>query len=317
MDLFDLRVRPVLFVICVLVFLTGSPAVAADWRVPGDFDTIQEAIYSPAVADGDRILVGPGSFAGALVDKPVHIQGVGRTTISSGPAHPAGLSQGFRLLAGSDGTTISHLRFAVDLAVIAGADTSNVTVAQNTFLSPVQGISAWRARGWEITQNTITDLRTRCGGGIGILVGDYNGGYVTDNVVSHNRIHGTLHVAEDDCGGYNGSGIVIYADYRWGRAGSTQIAYNRVVKNVVALESDTPDVVDVVAIELTEATYPPAPLPAHVIYDNAIGFNDLRGTALQIVLTPEALDALNDISRNLGENRGHGLHPSAFGPDGQ
>jgi len=48
-----------------------------------------------------------------------------------------------------------------------------------------------------------------------------------------------------------------------------------------------------------------------------IGFNDFRGTALQITLTPEELDNHNDISRNLGDNRGHGLHPSLFSPDGQ
>jgi len=49
---------------------------------------------------------------------------------------------------------------------------------------------------------------------------------------------------------------------------------------------------------------------------NKIGFNDLRGTALQIALTPDGLDEDNKISRNLGDNRGHGLHPSAFGPGG-
>ncbi len=312
MDLFELRVRPAVFVICALVLISGSQAFAADWRVPGDFATIQDAVNSPSVADGDRILVGPGSFAGALIDKPVHIQGQGRTTISSGPAHPSGMSQGFRLLAGADGTTITRLRFTVDLAVIAGADTTNVTVTQNTFVNPVQGISAWRASGWEITHNDITDLRTRCGGGIGILVGDYNGGSVTDNVVSHNRIRGTVHVAAGDCGGYNGSGIVVYADYRWGRLGSTQIAFNRIVKNDISLVSDNAPVVDVAAFELTEAS--DAPLPAHVIHDNAIGFNDFRGTALQVVLSPEDLADVNTISRNLGENRGHGMRPSAFGP---
>ena len=155
MDLIDVRVRPSFFAIWVFVMASGSQALAADWRVPGDFATIQDAVNSPSVADGDRILVGPGSFAGALIDK-------------------------------------------------------NVTVTQNSFVNPVQGISAWRASGWEITHNDITDLRTRCGGGIGILVGDYN--------------------------------------------------------------------------------------------------------ELQIVLSPEDLAGVNTISRNLGENRGHGARPSAFGP---
>ena len=304
--------------VILITILFSSPAVAADWRVPADFATIQAAIDSAGVVDGDRILVGPGSFAGALITKSVHIQGVGRAVISTGPMHPAGLVQGFRLFAGSDGTTISHLRFTVDLAVINAAleKVDNVTVTQNTLISPVQGISNWLGSGWEITQNEIVDLRTRCGGGIAILVGDYNGGIVVDNVVSHNRISGTVRVSPTDCGGYNATGIVVYADYRWGRLGSTHLAYNRLVKNHISLTSDTPSVVDVVGIELTEAG-DPDPL-THVIHDNAVGFNDLRGTALQFVLTPSDLDnPTNDISRNLGENRGHGLHPSTFGPDGQ
>lgn len=309
------RALVVLVVLSVFVLLS-TPAFAADWKVPVDFATIQEAIDSPDVVAGDRILVGPGSFAGALVTKGVHIQGVGGATISSGPLHPSGMVQGFRLFAGSDGTTISHLRFTVDLAIINASfqKVDSVTVTQNTIINPVQGVSAWLGTGWEITQNDIVDLRTRCGGGIAILLGDYNNGVVTDNLVSHNRISGTVHVSAGDCGGYNATGIVIYADFRPGRFGSQHIAYNRIVKNDVALTSDTPSVVDVVAIELTEAD-DPNPL-VNVIHDNAVGFNDLRGMAEQIVVTPSTLDnPVNDISRNLGENRGQGLHPSAFHGD--
>lgn len=68
-----------------------------------------------------------------------------------------------------------------------------------------------------------------------------------------------------------------------------------------------------VAIELTEAEAPDDPY-VNVVFDNAIGFNDLRGTVTQIALTPDNLDESNAISRNLGNNRGHGLHPSVFGP---
>jgi hypothetical protein len=78
------------------------------------------------------------------------------------------------------------------------------------------------------------------------------------------------------------------------------------------LVSDTPEVVDVVAVELTEAENP----ASIVISDNAIGFNDLRGTVLQMAFSPGELEDSNDISRNLGDNRGQGLHPSVFGPGG-
>jgi len=136
---------------------------------------------------------------------------------------------------------------------------------------------------------------------------------VTGNEISHNRISGTLHVSPTDCGGYSGDGIVVYADYRFGRSGAAHIANNRIVQNTISLVSDAPSVVDVIAIELSEAA-DPDPLQ-HVIHDNAIGFNDLRGTAVQLAFSPAALDdPVNIISRNLGENRGHGLHPAAFEP---
>jgi len=109
------------------IILAGSTAQAAKWRVPEDFATIQEAIDSPAVADGDRITVAPGNHAGAWVDRGVEIKGEDGAVIDSGPMHPAGLSMGFPLMAGSDGATISHLTFTVDLAVMNRAAASFAT----------------------------------------------------------------------------------------------------------------------------------------------------------------------------------------------
>jgi len=298
------------------VAFSGNPKDAAMWMVPDDFMTIQEAIDSPLVEDGDTILVGPGPASGAYVDKAIEIKGVGGAVIDSGPMHPAGLSMGFRLLAGSDGATISHLTFEVDLAIMNGGAVGDVTVSHCTFLDAIQAVSNWGGSGWEISHNEIIDLRTRNGGGIGILVADSSGGEVMDNVISHNTISGTLQVFEGDGGGYNGSGIVIYADFRWSRAGAEEISNNSVVKNKVGMASDTPDVVDIAAFELTDTRDDPDADPFPVIFDNAIGFNDFRGTALQIALTPEELGDCNDISRNLGDNRGQGSHPSVFGPGG-
>jgi hypothetical protein len=309
-------------VVGALILSLAAAAWATDWYVPGNFATIQAAIDSSSVVNGDRIIVGPGLHAGAFVTKAVEIKGEGGATITSGPPHGSGLIQGFRLLAGSDGATITHLRFEVGLAIMNGAAVDDVTVTQTTFVNAVQAISNWRGSRWNITHNEIIDLRTFCGGGIGVLIGDYTGGTVTDNVVAHNKIYGTLHVASGDCGGYNGTGIVIFADFRWGADGASSLAWNRVVKNTIGLTSNTPNLVDVVAIELTEsgdsdAGWPTTPPNPSVITNNAIGFNDLRDTVLQIALTPSSLDnPTNDISRNLGENRGQGLHPSAFGPGG-
>jgi hypothetical protein len=305
-----------LCIVCLsIMFFTGL-LEANEWSVPGDFATIQDAIDHVDVRSGDKILVGPGDFAGAYVDKPVEIKGIGGATISDGPVHGSGLIQGFRLLEGSEGTTISHLEFTsdVDLVIMNGAGVDNVTVTQCTFNNSVQAVSNWSGCGWEISHNNIIDLRTRCGGGIGILVADWTGDQVIDNIVSHNTISGTLNVPPDDCGGYAGSGIVLYADFRWGRLGAEYISYNRVVKNNIGLVSSNWERVDVYAIELTDTNG-----NENVITDNAIGFNDLRDTDAehQINLSPEGLDCpTNDISRNMGENRGHGLHPSLFEPGG-
>ena len=304
--------------LCTMSLLgLSSSALAADWTVPGTHATIQAAIDDPAVVDGDTIRVGPGDFAGALVNKEVEIKGQGGARITSGPAHGSGLLQGFRLLAGSDGATFSHLTFTTDvpLAIMNGEAVNDVTVTQCTFLNTIQAISNWRGVRWEITHNTITDLRTRCGGGIGILIGDYAAtpDGITDNVVSHNTINGQLNVPEDDCGGYSGSGIVLYADFRFGRIGATSIEFNRVVKNKVDMVSSRPALVDIVAFEMSDTRVVP---DNSIIHHNAIGFNDFRGTSVEVVLTPSSLDTVNDISRNFGENRGHGLPPGVFGPGG-
>ncbi len=306
--------------ICVLVVFVmalGNPAHAKNWHVPKHFATIQEAIDSDDVKEGDTILVYPGNHAGALVTKSVEIMGKGRVVIDAGPPHPAKISQGFRLLENSDGAIISRLEFTVDLAIYNGAAVDDVTVEHCTFKDTIQAISNWGGSGWLISHNVITDLRTRDGGGIGILVADREGGTVQENIVSHNTISGTLHVWPDDGGGYAGSSIVLYADFRWGQKGAMAIKNNRVVQNHVSMESDTPSVVDVWAFEMSDVrdvAYPDPYVP--VLFNNAIGFNDFRKTENQIALTPTELDQANDISRNLGDNRGHGLHPSAFGTGG-
>jgi hypothetical protein len=302
--------------------LFSSPLYAATWQVPGDFATIQDAIDSSSVLDGDKIMVGAGSHAGAIVTKIVEIKGESGAVINSGPFPWPGVRTfmaGFLFTgngAGS-GATISHLRFdTVEFPVFSrGAD--DVTVEHCQLNNPIQGVTNWAGSGWSISHNVIIDLRTANGGGIGIICADRTAVSqgVNNSIISHNNVMGTLHVDPNDGGGYDGSGIVLYADFRWGFPGAVEIAHNRIVKNKVSLVSDTPSVVDVVAIELTEAN-DPDPF-TNVIHDNSVGFNDLRGTQIQIALTPSNLDnPVNNISRNLGNNRGQGLHPKLFGPGG-
>lgn len=287
------------------------------WHVPADFATIQEAIDSPDVKDGDKILVGPGYHEGAIVNKAVEIKGKGGAVIDSGP-----LPWSWRtFMAGflfpgegaGSGATISHLRFEIVEFPVFSRGANDVTVEHCTMVNPIQGISDWCGSGWQISRNKIINLQTASGGGIGILVADYRAilDGINYNVVSHNKITGILHVAPDDCGGYNGVGICLCADFRSGAAGAKEIAYNRVLKNKVSMISDAQETVDIAAIELSQIYYPPEEPTSIVIYDNAVGFNDLRGTVIQLAFSPPTLDnPTNKISRNLGENRGHGLHPS-------
>jgi hypothetical protein len=143
---------------------------------------------------------------------------------------------------------------------------------------------------------------TSCGGGIGVLVGDFQGGTVADNLVARNTIRGRLSAPDGDCGGYSAPGIVLYADFRGGAAGA-RIQSNVVSRNKVAVASPVTIVgahsirVSVVGIELTDTrgdwtNQPPA------VEDNAVTYNDLRGTAVPLWSLPDEASAVNTIENN-------------------
>jgi hypothetical protein len=297
--------RITLAVAVAMAVVSAAAAPAADWRVPGHFRTIQAAIDSDRVKPGDVVVVRAGRHPGAIVTKAVEIRGDGHAVIDDGPRPwPAVPEWEVGLLfpgkgAGS-GASVVGLRFEhVDMPVYSrGAN--DVTVARCQLVRPLQGITNWGGNGWghgwDVTHNTIQGLRSACAGGIGILLGDWAGGRATGSLVAHNVVRGLLHPATDDCGGYDGTGIVLYADFRDGRAGATAIAWNRVVKNRVHLASAAPDVVGVVGVELTDTRDDSALAP--VLRRNEVVWNDLRGMALPIALTPDELAAANRIARN-------------------
>lgn len=319
-----------------LVFLTlsaslftVSSSIASTWRVPDDYATIQAAIDSPAVVAGDTIVVAAGSHVGATVTKSVEIRGEDGAVIVGGPNPWPGTQRvtGFFLPAGGagSGATISHFRFEVMFPIFSrGAN--DVTVSHNVMVGPTQGVTNWAghwtgtgsfARGWTISHNKIVDLTVCNGGGIGILIGDARGGQTaSDNVVTHNTITGTvaLHpTCGTEYGGYNGTGIVLYADYRWGALGG-EITFNEIARNAVSLSSTIAELgVDVAAFEITDVRDDPdVPM---VIRHNAVTFNDFRGTTLQIALTPAVIDQYNQIARNLGNNRGRGRGAKVIDPE--
>ena len=166
--------------------------------------------------------------------------------------------------------------------------------------SPVQGITSWAnghwARGWHIAFNTIWHLRTKCGGGIGILLGDYAGGRVTGNMVAENAIRGRVNVPASDCGGYGAPAITLFADFRFPGDAGAAIDGNRILKNRVALESSRRDLVDATGVELTDTRDLAGEL---VIQENGVVYNDLRGTARPLSFTPEELATVNTVAHNL------------------
>jgi hypothetical protein len=303
------------FVAATLVFATASLAgehlEAADWLVPGRFPNLQAAIDSRLVKDGDVLRVRPGRRSGATVTKAVSIRAQGRVTIVDGPVVNTLGRAGFLFPGGGagSGATLEGFTFEGVAFPVFSRGADDVSVTGNTMRRPNQGVTSWAngswGQGWEITHNTILDLRTSCGGGIGILIGDYNGGTVTGNVIAHNDVSGWVYVAADDCGGYEAPGILLFADWRYAGDTGATVTGNRVSKNRVSLVSGMDALVPVAGVELTDTRDLPTALD---IAANTIVYNDLRRTSPPVTLTPDELSTVNVIENNLAPvpRRGQG-----------
>jgi hypothetical protein len=282
--------------------LLCESAGATEWRVPGHFPTLQAAIDSSVVREGDVLRVLPGRRTGATVTKAVVLRALGGVTIVDGPVVNALGKAGFLFPGGGagSGATVDGFAFESVAFPVFSRGADDVSVTGNTMHGPYQGVTNWAngawGKGWDITHNAILDLRTSCGGGIGILIGDYKGGTVTGNLVAHNDVRGRVRSGRDECGGYDAPGIVLFADWRYtGDTGAT-ITGNRVTKNRVSLSSSKAALVPVAGVELSDTRDLAAELD---ITDNAIVYNDLRGTVPPLALTPDALSTVNRIEKNL------------------
>jgi len=305
--------------------VTATPVAAATLEVGTGkpYSTIQSAIN--AASAGDTITVYAGTYAGATVNKTaltIQANPGDVVTISDGPQHPAGFLrvgfwfQGFT----GNGATIRGFRFAgtnqngymddnlLDFAVFSrGAD--DVTVEDNVMTATLQAITNWHGDGWQIRDNQITDLWTLNGGGIGILIGANDGSTVQDNVVSDNQISGTLSVYSGDGGGYDGTGIVLYADFRVYSGG---IVTNTMVSgNDISMVSDTPGVVNFNGIELTD-TRDSDGNPASV-YGNQVTQNDVLGSSGNGVLVSAGTTDNHINYNNIDGNQGYGVLYSGTG----
>jgi len=305
------KIISILFaVVLVLTFslVTAVPVSAAPatvWHVPDDCDTIQEAV--DGANPGDKIIVAAGDWYGALVTKAVEIRGEDGAVIVGGSSVGPG-ECGFRIA--SDGVTISHFTFEVEFPVYSRPDAfDDVTVEHNVMDAPVQGVTNWNGSGWTIRHNIITGLwdftGDITGGGIGIFIGASVGLPAKDNLVAFNKITGDFPEERN----YTCTGICLITY-------GPEITGNKVVHNDVLITG-----LDTHAIGMTFSKWYTADInPEDVLKDNKIGFNDLRGSSVEIgctiwdqdsndYLSPEVARALmedyNSISRNLGENRAY------------
>ena len=317
--------------LAILALTVNAEAKKVTLLVPDQYATIQAAV--DAAMDGDTIRVGPGTYAGALVNNSVEIKGeAGETIINDGPDYRLGgtsptywLRTAFRIDDNSaDGAVISHMIIdcsvnnpgtrSMFFAVFArGAD--DVTVSHLIINGPVQAITNYHGNGWVISHNKINDIEAFGGGGIGILMGSGDGRPTTKNVVAHNTILSeSLGVTPPN---YSCPGLYLVSDRRWGRLGG-KVTDNKLVHNTV----DVGRYAYACGWEIDDFTAFYYPSQGYDVTDNKIGFNDVRGCPYTAIYYPDSdwgdpldVKSVNIISRNLtdeGQGRGHGVTPASI-----
>lgn len=296
----------VLFIFGVVTF--AGAAEARRWVIPRDFTTIQEAIDSEHVVDGDKLIIKRGRHAGAVVTKSLTIVGRWGAVIDSGPVlvadHPCigdmqtGFMLGFDNPQQGRGSSIRNLFFDGVEFPVYGKNVDYVEVTGNVMVNPVQGVTIRGGSGWQISHNWIDDLRTANGGGIGVFVTDRDAraGGVAHNYVSYNSIVGTLNVSSCDGGGYSGGGVFINADFRNGSIGAEAIYENLVSWNRIDLVSDISSIVDVVGIALEDSRNDED--MEVIIFDNYIMFNNLYHLDTPMIFAPSLLEDENNFYMN-------------------
>jgi hypothetical protein len=189
-----------------MIVLLAAASFAADVdRVPEDFPTLQAAIDG---GSAPVIELGPGSWAGATVTRPVQIVGVDGPAITSGPM-VRGVRVGLALTGAADDTHVEGVIFdcsspKLDLGVFAsaarlGGSPDRVTVAYNLFYECAQGVTNAGAPvtscddervdggdDWLIEGNAFEGIVARSdrgasGGGNGIVVHNARGAEVHAN----------------------------------------------------------------------------------------------------------------------------------------
>jgi len=275
-------------------------------RVPQDFSTIQDAV--DVASARDIIIVGPGEYYGAVLDTPnLEIRGFG-AVIVDGPLHDSdpNLRIGFFCPNSlSSGATIGGFSFTVDLPIF-GRHCEFVTVERNTMIQPLQGVTCVSGSRWSIIHNSIYGIKnvsSYYGAGVAIYSLASSDPSACENLVAFNTITGDFPEFRE----LPPIGIWLSSQ------GGGIITRNKIVYNRVTMTGNGPQLFAPAAIVMSCVP----PNIQSLFFDNKVGFNDLRGSILEIFYFPwvSAFEDYNDISMNLGTNRAYdGIIPNVFKP---
>lgn len=297
------NLRFIFTLLCFLSILSVAPLTSATvWQIPADFPTIQEAVDSIDVADGDVIIVGPGSHTGAVIDRPIKIVGEEGAMITTGVPYKvsSGLKTAFRLDPGADGTEISHLLIPNDVLssyyfAVFSRGVDEVSIHHLSISNSVQAISNYNGSNWDISHNKIFGTNDVNGGGIGIMINAWDGTWdgipdsteANNNTIAFNTTEGVIDAID-----YSGPGILLSSGH-----GAAQQPGGTLVGNKVYKNKCTHTGTNGVGFEADD-------VPGTAINGNTIAFNDFRGSTWPLLWYGDT--SLNVISRNLGANRGEG-----------
>jgi hypothetical protein len=298
-----------------LVHAQTPPSVGNMWMVAqdgtGDFLTIQEAV--DAAAPGDTIMVMPGDYKGADINKPLEIIGSTDARITQGKHSHGSIFKSAFFVGASDvkiqGFTIvcpdhstfgwGQLRGAVRIAGVSNATISNLNVIGKSMFCIVNYGS-----GCKITHNTINDFMD-CAGLAGLPFNhpfkmwnfaiytsssvNNNNAISEDNLIAFNEIYG-------DCTGYGGNiykGIML-------EAGSAlvpekRLCNNKVIKNMTYIFGGP----NCAGITLGDYYWRDQGIRAATL--NKVVANDAQGSDIPILIAPdETVFDYNTIEANIG-----------------
>ena len=326
--------KSILAIMLSLCFVFGFMAVSAygdiltvpdPTHVP-PINTIQDAVNAANPLGGDIIMVMPGSYAGALVNKPVEIIGSGtdQTFITSPTSGRSGLSilesnvkiSNLKIICNvvSGNPMLYGVIINPNLNTTVNPPRTNVTVTQIeivkgtgwpitlqgiTTLSYVEGILGNNVSECEITHNKVYDFQSD---GIFLKAAGFKS---EKNLIAFNHVSSTI-----PSGYFYPVGITLFA-LGGSRFGTVIIPAGEISNNKVVHNNSTATAGD--GIDLAE-NYTPYTLTYGNITNNYIGFNDCRGTGFDQIAAyatggpndsaeKAAILAKNYFSRNLGDNR--------------